>query len=415
MKILVLVPGDVGAHMSGPAIRAWLLAHGLSEYHDVSAAIDGRLPDDRPGNLRVFRATRPRFLAETLRHDVVMSACLPPYAVTAVRARGAVAVADHYDPVELELQTIQSDDRTRRRVQTLRRYQHRYADVVICAGEAQRRRLLDELRCVGRTGRSAPAIGIVPFGLPEAPTPSHDTPIRRHFPAIQTSDKIVLWWGKMWSWFDPETAMRAFVPLAHTRPDVKFVITAGRAPDANTDEYSLDWKARELASEYGLVGKTVFFVEEWIPYADRHHWLAEADLGLTLHANTAEAEVAARARYMDYLWAGLPCVLARGDEVADEFERAGFAVMVDPGDHEGVTRSLIRLLDDPEALARAQDAASALADRYRWPALARELNLVLERAASSLPTPRTRSIGALFGAGAYYTSRARESRRLRSA
>ena len=177
------------------------------------------------------------------------------------------------------------------------------------------------------------------------------------------------------------------------------------------------WTGRResLASDYGLLGRTVFFVEDWIPYADRHHWLQEADLGLTLHANTAEAEVAARARYMDYLWTGLPCVLARGDEVADEFERAGFAVLVDPGDHEAVTRSLVELLDDPGRLAQAKQAASTLADRYRWPALARDLNRVLEGVASSPPTRATGSIGSLLGAGGYYTSRARELGRFRRA
>ena len=102
MRILILVPGDVGAHMSGPAIRAWLLAEGLAEYNEVTAAVRGRLPDQPPEKVRVFRDSRRRFLAETARHDVVMSACLPPFALTAARALGKIAVADHYDPVELQ-------------------------------------------------------------------------------------------------------------------------------------------------------------------------------------------------------------------------------------------------------------------------------------------------------------------------
>ena len=208
MRILVLVPGDVGTHMSGPAIRAWMLAQGLSESHEVTAAIDGKLPDAAPDGLRVFRATRPRFLLETLRHDVIFSACLPPYAVTAARARGAITVADQYDPVELELQTIGGRDRRRQAARMLRRYHQRYADLVLCAGQAQRRLLLEELESVGRVGPSAPAVGIVPYGLPEAPEPSRETPIRRYFPQIKESDKIVLWWGKIWSWFDPRPPSR---------------------------------------------------------------------------------------------------------------------------------------------------------------------------------------------------------------
>ncbi len=242
--------------------------------------------------------------------------------------------------------------------------------------------LLEELESVGRVGPSAPAVGIVPYGLPEAPERNGETPIRRYFPQIKESDKIVLWWGKIWSWFDPETAIKAFVPLARSRPEVKLVITAGRAPDPEADAFSLDWKARELAGQHGLLDKSVFFVDDWIPYAERHTWLHEADLGLTLHADTAEAEFAARARYMDYLWAGLPCILARGDEVAAEFGRAGAAVLVEPGDADAVTRATIRLLDDRDALDRAREAAGVLADRYRWGTIARDLNRMIEQVAA---------------------------------
>jgi glycosyltransferase involved in cell wall biosynthesis len=402
MRILILVPGDVGTHMSAPAIRAWMLARGLSERHEVTAAIDGQLPDTAPRGLRMFRATRPRFLLEALRHDVIFSACLPPYAVTAARARGAMTVADQYDPMELELETIGGGDRRRQAVRRLRRYHQRYADLVLCAGEAQRRLLLEELGSVGRVGPSAPAVGIVPYGLPEAPESSSETPIRLHFPEIKESDRIVLWWGKIWSWFDPETAIKAFVALARSRPEVKLVITAGRAPGPDLDVFSLDWKARELASEYGLLGKSVFFVDEWIPYAERHHWLQEADLGLTLHADTPEAEFAARARYMDYLWAGLPCILARGDEVAAEFARAGAAVVVEPGDADAVTGAVIELLDNDDALRRAREAAAVLAERYRWAAIARDLNDMIERVESSPRTPTPGAVRGLIEAGAYY-------------
>lgn len=406
MRILILVPGDVGTHMSGPAIRAWMLALGLSESHDVTAAIDGQLPDAVPDGLRVFRATRARFLRETLRHDVVFSACLPPFAVIAARARGAITVADQYDPFDLELEAIGGLDRRRRAAQALRRYHQRYSDLVLCAGEAQRRVLLEELECVGRVGRSAPAVGIVPYGLPEAPHRTSETPIRGYFPEIKESDKIVLWWGKIWSWFDPETAINAFVPLARSRPEVKLVITAGRAPDPEADAFSLDWKARELASEHGLLNRSVFFVDDWIPYGERHHWLHEADLGLTLHADTPEAEFAARARYMDYLWAGLPCILARGDEVAAEFGRAGAAVLVEPGDADAVARAAIRLLDDGDALHRAREAAAVLADRYRWATIARDLNGMIARAASLPRAPTPGALRGLVEAGAYYGLRA---------
>ena len=381
MRVLILVHGGVGERMSGPAIRAWSLAQALSAHHEVTAAIDGELPSRLTHPIRVVRATRPRVVFETMRHDVVMAACQPPYVLTAARTRGAITVADHYDPGELELGTLDGVERRIRTFRALRRLQHEHADIVLCAGEAQRRMLLSELEQIGRGGEDGPSVGIVPFGLGEAPTRTDATPLRDAFPEIKASDKVVLWWGKIWSWFDAETAIRAFAPLAESRSDIKLVITAGPPPDPRTEAFSVERSARQVAEELGLLGRTVFFLEDWLPYEERHHCLHEADLGLTLHANTPEAEVAARARYMDYVWAGLPCVLAYGDEISAEFGKAGFAELVAPGDTDAVTQAVIRLVDTPELLRDARAAGAVLAERYRWTTLAQELRHQIETSA----------------------------------
>ena len=76
-------------------------------------------------------------------------------------------------------------------------------------------------------------------------------------------------------------------------------------------------------ADMGLLGERVFFLDDWVPQEERHHYLLEADVGLTLARGTAETVVAARGRYMDYVWAGLPCVLGAGDVLADRFADAG--------------------------------------------------------------------------------------------
>lgn len=391
--------------MSAPAIRAWSLAQALSDRHEVTAAVDGELPDRLTHPLRVVRATRARLLLETMRHDVVMAACQPPYVLAAARSRGVITVADQYDPVELEIGMLEGVERRLRTLHALRRLHHGHADVVLCASEAQRRVLLTELEQVGRAVGAGPSVGIVPFGLSCAPTRTDATPLRDVFPTIKRSDKIVLWWGKVWRWFDADTAIRAFAPLAESRPDIKLVITAGPPPNAKTEALSIERSAREVAEELGLLGRTVFFLEDWLPYEQRHHCLHEADLGLTLHANTPEAELAARARYMDYAWAGLPCVLAHGDEVSAEFERAGFARLVAPGDTEAVTSAVTQMLDSPELLSHARVAGAVLADRYRWNTIAQEINVLIEKAARRRTNPQSAVLLAAGTAG-YYARRA---------
>jgi hypothetical protein len=394
--------------MSGPAIRAWLLAQELSRDHDVTAAIEGALPELGHDGMRIVPATRRRLLAETVAHDAVMAACLPPYVLVTARRRGIITIADHYDPVELEMTTVASLSRRLSAARAVRRLQHGYADVVLCASQAQLNLLSDDLARAGRTGPLAPLTAIVPFGLPEPPVRSTATPLRDRFPEISATDRIVLWWGKIWSWFDPETAIRAFAQLARSRPEIKLVLTTGPAPDVSTETYSRDRQARELAADLGLLGTTVFFLEEWIPYAQRHHCLHEADIGLTLHADTPEAKVAARARYMDYVWAGLPCVLAAGDEVAAEFGAAGFGRIVAPRQADAAAREILELLDDPNALERARAAGEAVADRYRWGTLAATVAHVLGAAAEA---PRTSHAATRLAVGSaiYYIRRAADA------
>ena len=127
-------------------------------------------------------------------------------------------------------------------------------------------------------------------------------------------------------------------------------------------------EVRELARRRGLLDRNVFFLDEWVPFDERDRYLADADVGITLHADTPEASIAARARYMDYVWASLPTVLAAGDEIADRLAAAGAAVLVPPHDPAATAAALEQLLADPDRLASARAACRVVADEFRWPA-----------------------------------------------
>jgi glycosyltransferase involved in cell wall biosynthesis len=167
--------------------------------------------------------------------------------------------------------------------------------------------------------------------------------------------------------------------LAETRPDIKLVFAPARSLGAATEVTNATERARQLASDLGVLDRTVLFWEDWVPFEQRHELLAEADIGLTLHGVTQEAHFSARVRYLDYLWASLPCILADGDETGTRFAQAGFSTLVTPGDDAMVKTALIRLADDRPALGRAREAARALAQEYRWETLAKPLAQSLAR------------------------------------
>jgi glycosyltransferase involved in cell wall biosynthesis len=243
----------------------------------------------------------------------------------------------------------------------------------------------------------------VPFGLPDPPPPSSTRPVRERFPEIGPDDPLVLWWGKVWKWFDATTAIRAFALVVARRPDARLVISAGKAPKAKFDRSERTEDARDLARELGLLDRNVFFLDEWTQYDRRHEYLQDADIGLTLHADTPEAPFAARARYMDYLWASLPCVLATGDEVAERFGAAGLARLVAPGATEQAAEAILRLIEHPQEREAAREAGRALAEDYRWSTLVRPLaRAIEERVAVGSRSASQRLVRAV---GRYYVRR----------
>lgn len=363
-RVLVLVPGALGERLSGPEIRSTRLARCIAAEHEVTLMAVGSAPGEWEG-MAVVPFSRRRLIREARRHDALVAATIPPFALALKRWLGIYAISDQYDPVELELGTLEGGGTARARAtaRAARRLQLRSADLVLCAGERQHELLAAELDSFGDVAR--PPLRVVPFGLEGEPAPRAGSPLREHFPQIGEDDRIVLWWGSLWRWLDAETAIRAFALIADSQPRLKLVFTAGRPPSGDSERHSVVDAARELAGQLGLLDRSVLFFEEWIPFERRGDCLQEADLGLTLHRDTEEAPLAARARYMDYLWAGLPCVLGRGDETADRFEAAGFATLVEPGSPRQAAAAILELLDERE-LARARSAGRGLADEFRW-------------------------------------------------
>lgn len=362
-RVLILVPGRLGERLSGPEIRAVRLGQALAAEHRVTLMAPSAEASEHEG-LAVVPFSRRRLLREARRHDVLMASTVPPFALALKRSLRIVAISDQYDPVEIELGTLaKGAKRARATARAARRLQLRSADLVLCAGQRQRELLEAEIETFEAAGR--PPLRNVPFGIDGELPDGEGHPLREHFEQIEAEDKVVLWWGSLWRWLDAETAIRAIASLADSRPDIKLVFTAGRPPNGDAERHSVLAEAKALASELGVLDRSVLFLEEWVPFAQRGNYLRDADLGLTLHRDTEEANLAARARYMDYLSAGLPCVLGRGDETAERFEESGFATLVEAGSPDATATAVVDLLDDT-ARAEAAEAGHRLVDEFRW-------------------------------------------------
>jgi len=124
------------------------------------------------------------------------------------------------------------------------------------------------------------------------------------------------------------------------------------------------------------------FFGDWVPYADWVNILLDSDVALTLHPrDTLESRLAFRTRVLDYIWAGLPTVAARGDVLAELIGEHNLGAVVEPESPDQVAGAVLKLLEVPQAdwntrFAAARQALNweavigPLADFCRHPRLA---------------------------------------------
>jgi glycosyltransferase involved in cell wall biosynthesis len=403
---LVLLEGGAGDLRSGPEIRGWELARALAASMPVTVAAEEADGAASVPGVRVVRRRRAGLVREAAAHDAVLAPWVPAYLLAGLARPGTLTVADLYDPVHAEAATL-GDDADKAFLESARRareMQLRFADIVLCASEGQRRAIEGELAAL-RGKRGHPALVLVPFGIGADPPEPSRRPLRTAFPAIGAGDPVVLWWGSIWRWMDADTAIRAAALAAERRPGLRLVLTAGSPPRADAAGMGSTEAARDLARELGLLDRVVFFVNDWIAYDRRHEYLLEADVGIALHRDAREAELSARARTMDFLWSRLPSVLSEGTELGARFAAAGFAREVAVGDAEGAAAALLELLDGDESARRA---AEGLVAEYRWETVVAPLAALLAGTDRGPTARRAGGLSAAAGALGYYAQRLRQ-------
>jgi glycosyltransferase involved in cell wall biosynthesis len=185
-------------------------------------------------------------------------------------------------------------------------------------------------------------------------------------PGIGPDDKVVLWGGGIYNWFDPLTLLRAVDRLRHRQPALRLVFMGLRHPNPDIPRMRMAVAARELSDELGLTGTHVFFNEGWVEYGERQNHLLEADVGVTTHLAHLETALSSRTRILDYLWASLPVVATEGDVLADLVDARELGVTVPPGDVDALDEALFRLLDDDGFRKTCRENVAAVATELTW-------------------------------------------------
>ncbi|MDQ1721646.1 MAG: hypothetical protein QOE76_1954 [Frankiales bacterium] len=408
-RVLLFCHDVLGQQMAGPAIRYWELAHQLARRHSVTLAVPTST-DLQSDTVRIV-SYAGRSYAELLRaQDVVVTQLVWPRMLAAARRLGVRIVADFYDPIVLEdLENHRGSSPAGRRARNQRslaktRLSLLAADAVICASERQRDLWLGALMELDRIRPDAydsdpsmhSLVEVVPFGMPDGP-PLRTGPGFRDALGIGAADKVLLWGGGVWNWFDPLTLIEAMKLVVSADPSVHLVFMGLRHPNALVPASAMAARALELAERTGLLGRNVHANTGWVPYAERQNHLLDADIGVSTHFDHLETRFAFRTRILDYLWAGLPLLLTQGDSFGDLVASRGLGIAVPPEDPMALRDAILRLTGDADLRARAQAAVIAGRGEFTWERSAAGLDRVVESVlASSPPTLPWRAVAHLY-------------------
>lgn len=371
--------------MAGPAIRYYNFARELAKDFEVTLMVPVPVDFDVEGFEVVHaQAYGGRAFGDYARtFDVLITQTLLPWTMRALANEPVRVIYDLYDPFLIEnLALFAKQESSQRykdailRANTLaQEIALATGDAFLCASERQRDLWLGMLGALGRLDHSEYArdpslrrlIDVVPFGLPADPPIKTRRVLKGVVPGIGERDRVLLWGGGIWNWFDPLTVIQAVAELGRRRDDVKLYFLGVQHPNPETEEMGMDAEAVSLAKKLDVLDRSVFFNFGWVPYEDRVNFLLEADLGICAHFENIETRFAFRTRLLDYLWVGLPIVTTGGDVLSELVDDRKLGRVIPERDVEGWARAIEEMLDHAEKHDAARQNIESIRSQFAWP------------------------------------------------
>jgi GT2 family glycosyltransferase len=381
-RVLVITGDALGEKMAGPGMRAWKIAEALSEQNDVRLLTwnVANRKSDRFAVERVPLQHERAMKAHEEWADVIFFQGYALHHFQTLQRSNKIMVVDLYDPMHLE-QLEQARDHGdvgwRAQVQATTgvvNAQLERGDFFLCASERQRLFWIGQLAALGRVNPDnytadenlEKLIAIAPFGMDATPPVHERKAIRGVVPGIGEDDKVVIWGGGIYNWFDTPTLVRAIAQVAERHDDVRLFFLGVAHPNPDVPEMAIVAETRRLSAELGLTDKHVFFNEQWVALDDRQNYLLEADAGVSTHFSHVETTFSFRTRILDYMWANLPIVTTGGDGFGDLVAAEGMGVAVPEKDVDLLAAALESMLYDEAAATAARAAVSRVREQFTW-------------------------------------------------
>jgi GT2 family glycosyltransferase len=386
-RILVVTGEPLSGRLAGPAIRAWEISVALSVRHPVRLVSTAGVESIAHERFQTHYAPGEELQAHTDWADVIIFQGFLLESAWWLLESEKIIVADVYDPMHLEQLEQAKDlggDGRRAAIRDVTEVLNRQlgrADYMLCASTKQRDFWTGQLAALGRINALtvgpdqdvSSLVAVVPFGLPDEPPVQHAHGIRGVIPGIGMDDKIVIWGGGVYNWFDPLTLVKAIDRLSKRHPDIRLYFMGLKHPNPGVPDMRVAWETQQLAERLGLIGQHVFFNSGWVPYTERSDHLLDADVGVSTHFDHVETEFSFRTRILDYLWTGLPTVGTVGDSFGNILDEEGIGRGVPAEDVDALEQALEEMLYDEQAAAKARKNVARYAEQFRWSQVLRPL------------------------------------------
>ncbi|MFB7893133.1 glycosyltransferase [Microbacterium sp. NPDC056044] len=399
-RVLIITGDLIGERMAGPAIRVWNMAEALAPVCDVRVVSWNRI--ERSSEMFETVHVRESDDRQMSHHeqwaDVIIVQGTSFRTFPSIARTQKIVVADLYDPFQLEQLEMNKyappaewADEVTKAVSLLNEQLAR-ADCFLCASEAQRDLWLGGLSSMGRLNPTTyvadptfdSLLRLVPFGVSEEPPVQRAHGIKGTVPGIAATDKVLIWGGGIYNWFDPATLVEAMGLLAEDHPEIKLFFLSARHFNPDIPEMKALTDTVETAERLGLIDRTVFFNDSWVDYERRADYLLDADLGVSTHQLHAETRFAFRTRILDYLWAELPIVATDGDSFATLIRERGIGRVVPPKDPSALATAIVEMVCDEEARGVARANLRVVREEFFW---SRALGPLVEFCQNPQPAP----------------------------
>lgn len=385
-KVLLISNDNIGVKMAGPGIRYWEISKALAntQKFDVELACPNECSLSYEGiNIIPYTPQNPVALAQAAKEAVIVmfqGFVLDNIPVLKDIVKDKYVIVDIYDPLVIEvLETTRDQEVLQKsalynRVAKALDYQLKLGDFFVCSNEKQKDFWLGmfaEMNKInpvsyGDDPSAKSLIETVPFGISDTAPVHSKNVLKGVWPGINKDDKVLIWGGGVWNWFDPLTLIRAVKKISQKRTDVKLFFMGVKHPNPLVNEIKMLNKAVELAKELDIYDKYVFFNFGWVDYADRQNYLTEADIGVSNHFDTLETRLSFRTRILDYLWADLPIVCTTGDYFAHLIDNEKLGKTVPYKDSDKLADAILELLENPEEYKQCKENVARIAENYKW-------------------------------------------------